>query len=95
MQDEDAAIPEVAAIGEVGFGRGTVGLFEEGIDREATGLACQRGAAADVAIAGVRPGRHDAEENELTRCRDGGRPLQGADERLARPSPRGRTASRQ
>ncbi len=82
VQDEDAAIPEVATIGEVGFGRGTVGLFEEGIDREATGLASQRGAAADVAIAGVRPGRRDAEENELARCRDGGRPLQGADERL-------------
>ena len=63
-QDEHAAVPVVAAIGDVALRRRQVGLLDEGSDRPRfLGGALYR-AGADVAVAGVRPLRPDAENDD-------------------------------
>jgi hypothetical protein len=58
--------------------RRQVGFFDEGGDRPGFFGGARRGAGADVAIAGVRPLRPDAENHDATTRRDAHR---GADRR--------------
>src|SRR5690606_40748193 len=57
---EHAAVPEIVAGGDVAFGRGQVGLLHELFDR----THAFAGGRADVAVAGLRPGGHDAEGDQ-------------------------------
>ena len=77
---EDAAVPEVAARLQVARRSLPVGLLHEGLDDEGVIEARQRVAAADVAVAGVRPGRRDAEQHEPARRGHLARPSHGGDE---------------
>src|SRR5690606_33815968 len=58
---EDAAVPAVVAVGEERLGGGEVVLLDEPLDLEA---ALERGSATDVAEAGLRPRRGDAERDQ-------------------------------
>ena len=65
VQDEDAAVPVEAAAGEIALRRGAVRLLEEGVHRErALVRSFQWLPLADVAVAGVRLERADAEQHE-------------------------------
>ena len=66
-QHEHAAVPVVAAVGEVALGGGEVGLLDEGGDRAATSPASAAALGADVAVAGVGPLRPDAEDDDAAR----------------------------
>ena len=68
-EDEDAAVPGVGAGLEVGGGGLPVRLLREGFDGIGAVEARQRRAAPDVAVAGVRPARRDAEQHELACAR--------------------------
>ena len=96
--DEDAGVPGEPAVGEEPLGGGAVGLLAElgdPVEGDPLGLA-QRLAALDVAVAGLGPGRPDAEGDEGGRVgvddRDGRRGRSCGTPRPARS--RGRPASR-
>ncbi len=63
-KQEDAAVPEIVAGGEIAFGARAVGLLDEGGDVIAAVLAGKSGAAPDIAIAGFRPVGGDAEGDQ-------------------------------
>ncbi len=63
------------------FGGRPVGLLVKSLHGVAARRAAQLGAAADVAVAGVRPRGHDAEQHELAGCRHAGGALQAVGER--------------
>ena len=60
-EHENAAVPEVAAGGEKTLRGLQVRLLDEALDREGLALRC---ALPDVAVAGVRAARRDAEHHE-------------------------------
>ena len=65
VQNEDAAVPEVVAAGQIALGSFLVGFLVEGLHGVSAAVeAFERCALADVAVAGVRLARFDAEQHE-------------------------------
>ncbi len=69
-EHEHAAVPVMPAGRQHRLGRGALGLLDEALDPARRGLAGQGGAGPDIAIAGLGPGRADAEGHEVARERD-------------------------
>ena len=61
QEREHAAVPEIFAAGDIGLGRGLVGLLDEAQDIAHT--LARRG--IDVAVAGFRGGRDNAKGNQI------------------------------
>ena len=71
FEHEDAAVPEIVAVREVGFRGRAVGLLGRRLDGVGAAVEARRGGALpDVAVAGVRLGRLDAEQYEFACLRD-------------------------
>ncbi len=71
-EEEDAAVPGIGRVGDIGFGAGTIGLLDESRDLERALGAGERLAALDIAIAGLGPARGDPEGDELAGLGRGG-----------------------
>ena len=73
-EQEDPAVPEIAALGEHRLGDRQLGLLDEARDPQDAGRVRQRLGRTDVAVARLGPGRRDAEGQQLARLgrRQGG-----------------------
>src|SRR5471032_1518789 len=80
-EQEHAAVPEVIAGVDEALGRGAVRLLDEAIDLVAV-RGSGGGAAADVAVAGFRRRRHDAEGGQCTVGGQHGRVFDGLVKRV-------------
>ena len=93
VQHEDAAVPEVAAVGEIAFGSVSVGLLGEPFDAEGGFLEPVDGRALqNVAVAGVRAVGSYAEQHEAATGGDFGSGFHGGTESRLRHGSRGRSA---
>ena len=70
-QQEDAAVPEEGAAVDEALGGLAVGLLDEAVDAEHAVVPSSALAALDVAVAGVRPVRLDAEGDQPAVLRGG------------------------
>ena len=75
-QHEHAAVPEIAAVGDIAFGGGEVGLFDEGGDRHRRRAHRGRRLDPDVAEARFRTLGADAEDDDAAAGRRDDRPAQ-------------------
>ncbi len=71
-QNEHTAVPQVLPRSDVGLRRLQLGLFHEGGDAVTAGIFSDphvgAGIAADVAVTGIRPRRHDAQGDDKARA---------------------------
>lgn len=80
LQHEHAAVPVVVAVVEEALGRRCVGLFDKRVNLIDLLAVCDGRATADVAEAGVRFRRRDAERDKVLICCDGRRLIGRSDE---------------
>ena len=71
-EEENAAVPGISLIGDIGLGARAIGLLDESRDLEGAVAAGERLAALDIAVAGLGPARGDAEGDELAGLGSGG-----------------------
>jgi len=80
--NEDPGVPQVAALLHEPGGRGGVGLFDEALDQRNLAGGVQRLPDLDVAVAGGRMRRHDAQRDQVPALRAAHGLPQGRDEAL-------------